>query len=180
MGSRVLVSVGAGAALGAVVLACAFLPITSGCFGHQCDFSSADFGKEDGGEGDLLPGDPSTWQTTPIAGNWVPYPHNHTVVIRPYPLIGRTITNVIVYISPNQNADAPGSNFTTAAGNLGEVAVFQGRPNDPKDPGAINVHNDTCADFFMRAVITSGPLNVFDAGADAANDAPTDADEGGN
>ncbi len=171
-------------ALGAVALASAFLPITSGCQGHQCDYSESDFGGGDSGQGRLIPTDPNTWETTPIEAEWLPYPHAHRTKLYADQLIGREIIDIRVYISPDPKPAStflpgngmfrdPNTNFTTAAGNLAVIKTFGTQ---------IWVENGTCADFYMRAVITAAPaVPVVDAGsADAPSDAPTDADEGGN
>lgn len=164
----------AAVALGTVALACAFLPITSGCQGHQCDYSEADFGLLPG-QGALVANDPNTWETNPIDGEWVPYPHAHrTKLFAPFNPQEREIVNVQIYISPDQHpGNTPNTNWSSGAGNLASIRDFGAQ---------IWVDNGTCADFFMRAVITASPIrpDAGDAGRDAANDAPTDADEGGN
>jgi hypothetical protein len=185
--SRAFVGVGAaGVALGTVALACAFLPITSGCQGHQCDYSEADFGLQPG-EGALVPNDPNTWESVPIDGTWSPYPHFHkTKFFLPFVPAAQEIVDVQVFISPDAKPwNNNNTTFTIAAGNLAELQIFppfMGN-NDPRlvDKPYVTVFNATCDNFYVRTVIKAAPRSPgADAGRDAADDAPTDADEGGN
>ena len=166
----------------AIALSFFVLESTSGCLGHQCDGSSDDFG-EGPGEGALVPNSRDIWESTPLASQWRNYPHQRTLNLHPHVFDGRTITQVFVYNSPDSQPNLitgpdgaaifppPGTNFTLASGSLAEVSLF--------GSSYVRVHNDTCADYFVRVVVEAAPLAPsVDAGTDA--DGPGDESDGGN
>jgi hypothetical protein len=151
--------------------------VTGGCFGRECE---GDFAFHGGGS--LI--DPDTYQTTAMNAPWLPYTHQRTWIIDTSLLGARPIDWVTVYVSadPEPNKvpgpnEAP-SNYTIASGNIGEI--LQARGGDCPWNGwssCITIHNDTCANFYMRAVVhASGPRPADGGAGDASTDS---APEGG-
>ena len=151
------------------------LSFVSGCQGHQCDGSLADYGNDDAGlEGEMIT--PNIWVSTPFASfdpnkqKWLTFPHGRTWVMHPVPLNGRELIRVTAYISPDQVPNQFGTNFTQASGNLAEYTILG--PN-------VFVSNATCADYYVQVSIEAAPARP-DAGTDAVADAPTDAADAGD
>jgi hypothetical protein len=127
--------------------------------------------------------DETTWESGPIDSTWLDYPGQRADFLFPNgvgsppekgPFPG-PYTNVIVYVSPNPDANGLGSNWTFASGNLGEVTVH---PPDTTPGGEtdwfVAVVNDTCAGYYLRVVVSraapdGGPPQPLDAG-DAGSD----------
>lgn len=131
-------------------------PVSStGCFGHQCDPSRAELKADDG---HLI--DADTWESNRINEPWLDYGPQHTIRIPTDKLGGRWPTQILVYVSGNPNpvGSTPQRTFTLATGNLITVQYVS--------DSAVEVRNDTCAQYYARVVIKAGdPLG--DAGADA-------------
>ena len=113
--------------------------------------------------------DATTWQTGPTVGNWVHFPGGETYRFQT-PFRGNNFS-AIAWISPDENPSLNNSNFTLAAGNVVEFENFA----DFDGYGIFWVYNATCADYWLRIVVTEP---AEDAGAvpplDASEDAPTE------
>lgn len=128
------------------------------CYGHNCDGSSVRYGINPG-EGDLLT--PNTWESNPGQGDFLPYPRQRTIFFEA-PFGDGVFATVLSYISADQNPVSVGGNDTLASGNVVETTNFPS--------GAFAVHNDTCADYFIRVVAFTGAP----PGAPTVKDAGTD------
>jgi len=79
-------------------------------------------------------------------------------------VLGNRVPELIVpYVSASQNPLAAIDNFTVGAGNIAEIS---GATN-----GAVSVKNDTCADYYLRLVVLTGPA--------APTPAPASVTDGG-
>jgi hypothetical protein len=165
-------------------------PVAStACFGDECRGDSASFGEVPAdnratrvpGKGRYL--DENTWETNPLyaseevrlaadggfveRANWLPFTRKRTLDI--FTGDDRFPSDVEVYISVGErqgfevNNGVPRmENFTLASGNLAKIIVFT--------TGRVAVVNDSCADFFLRAVVHFPPrIPGADAGADATS-----------
>jgi len=140
--------------------------------------------------------DATHWQSGPIDGNWIDYPGERSIFLFPNLVPSASgappalpgnfpgpYTNVSVYVSPNQDANAIGSNWTLGSGNIAEVSIVD--PGSSNPSGAyIAVTNASCAQYYVRVVVERAEPDASapdDAGADAGSladaslDAPTDA-----
>jgi hypothetical protein len=166
-------------------LAVATISVVS-CFPqNQCDYQYAEYCAVDAGPdapcmGQLL--SPTQWQSGPFEGNWLDFSQNKNWYmhlrdgVTGQELLG-DIINVEGYVSPEQNPNDPnasGNQFAPCAGNLCEIyGVPDGPDGGPTGGWALNVHNDSCAVYYVRVIVTTtGP---GDAGVSAASDASTDA-----
>lgn len=134
---------------------------TTGCFGHQCDPS---FARLEPSVGRLV--DENTWESGPIEGEWLDYAPQRWITIPLAQLGNRLPTSVLVYVSGNSRpvGSASQSSFALATGNLASIQWVSSE--------AIMVHNDTCAQYFARVVISVA------SPASAAADAAVAADAG--
>jgi len=155
-------------------------PLTSGCQGHQCDGDFKDMDFDDLSNPNLIPehGDPvdrDTYETGPIRSPWLPFPHQRTYTIHPRGLEKRIIDEIIPYVSPVREPVEAGDvdNFTVGSGNIAELRL---RFSD----NAIVVHNDTCADYYLRVVVHAAPETDAGAPADAADASPPIEDDAGD
>ena len=179
----------------ALILATVWASITGallavpGCYGRNCESSVASYGA-DAGQGRLI--DEDTWESSPQDGAWLPFPAAQIYFFE-IPALGDRRPQVILpYISPIADpnvvvAGRPPSNFTLAAGNLAELSGV--------GPNRFAIRNGTCADYFLRVVVSleprppraepeaiadasadAEPVDAGDAGADGASDASSDAD----
>lgn len=143
---------------------------SASCYGRNCDGDTVVYGRVPG-EGQLT--DPDTWQSTPIDGDWVPFTKQRIVFFEMRDLGDRLPETVTPTISAERNPNRDG-NWTIGAGNLAEQSGA--------GPGRIAIKNNTCADYYIRLVVTASPRPPATAPADAAaptNDASTsDADAG--
>jgi len=146
-------------------------PLTSGCQGHQCDgdFKAMDFVNPSDptltqDHGDLI--DRDTYETGPIRSPWLYFPHQRTWTINPVGLGGRTISEILPYVSPASEPVNSGNsdNFTVGSGNIAEVRL---RFED----NAVVVYNNTCADYYLRVVVHAAPES--DAGSAAGAGPPS-------
>ena len=153
-------------ASGVAITAALLAPFMPACFTRACDGDSVDFGKNPG-EGMLI--DQDTWQSSPIDGKWIPYPHKRYYHFDVGPSLGlRTPQDIRVYIAAVEQQNTDGANFAEAAGSLAEYSYIY--------PGTVSIYNNTCADYYMHVQIKVAPY--ADSGTpDAAidNDAATDA-----
>ena len=135
---------------------------------NQCQAQDVGFCSPTPGPGDvpctgrLL--DSTQWQSGPIDGTWPDFGHNKSVDMHLRDAVtGQQLTgevfNVDCYVSPVSNPVSPGQQFTKAAGNLCEYFLSR--------DGAgwiVTVKNDTCADYFVYAAVTTVQLPSADAG----------------
>ena len=150
---------------GFAIAAALVAPFLPGCFTRACDGDWVDFGKN-AGEGMLV--DQNTWQTSPIDGKWIPYPHQRTYHFDVGPTLGlRTPKDIIVYISGVETPNGFNGDFTLASGSPAELSFLY--------PGTVSVHNDTCADYYMRTEIRVAPWGDSGAPDAASDDASMDA-----
>jgi hypothetical protein len=160
-------------------LACALATVaaTPACLTRACDPSQELYGLKEG-EGRLL--DEDTWESSPLDGNWLPYPHQRTwVLFYGGYMKGRTPTSVQVFLSADERPNQSGSNFTQGGGDV--VKMY----NVTSD--SMGLVNGTCADYFVRVVVHApravAPAPALgDAGGDGAAEAGLDASpaEGGS
>ena len=150
-----------GSAAGALSLAAGLTMTGAGCLTKACDgtFVSTAELPEDAAKGGLL--DENTWQSSPIDGEWIAFPHQIRLELR-HPL-GRQPYEVLIWISAQKNP-LEASNFTLAGGD--SATVFRVLP------GNVAIQNGTCADYFVRVVLRAAP-------AARPADAVTEAGEGG-
>lgn len=148
------------AVLWSVVTAATFA--ASGCYGHNCDGASANFGQRPG-EGQLL--DADTWQTGPFDGPWLPFPKRQTYFFDLNALGADRVPALIVpYVSAQSDPLHESGNFTLAGGNLAEISGV--------DKGRMTVHNGTCADYFLHVSVMAPPR--AEGAANANDDAGSD------
>jgi len=151
-----------------------FLGASTGCYGDQCTGSAGDYGWNPG-EGRLL--DSDTWESNPQVSRWLEYSHQRSWFVHLPAFQGREISNVYVYISPDPDPNVSNppqyKQYTLASGNLAEITVnFSGTPGLVP---TVQVHNDTCADYYSRIVITAYPATP-DAGIPNTADTGTNQD----
>lgn len=145
-------------------LACALATAlaTPACLTRACDPSQEIFGLKEG-EGRLL--DEDTWESSPLDGKWLPYPHQRTwVLFYGGYMKGRTPTSVQVFLSADERPNQAGSNFTQGGGDV--VKMY----NVTSD--SMGLVNGTCADYFVRVVVKAPR---FPPPADAGADGPVEA-----
>jgi hypothetical protein len=154
-----------------------FVALTPACQDRACLGGTADYGARPG-EGNLIT--PDLWETTAAEAKWVRYPAQQVWFIHPQGMAQRHYSRITVYISPVEEPNTGGQQYTIASGNVAVVTQLG---------DMIVVHNDTCADFFFRVVAEAYPLpdagptdaandgevGTSDAVHDGAADAPTDA-----
>lgn len=152
-----------------------------GCFGRECEGDWVDFwGEFDGVRASMI--DANTFQTSPVEGRWLPFPHRRSFVIWFDKILATNekmlgcarVDWVQLYVSADPVPTA--TNYAIAAGNVGQVFTLE---NDSHR--AVGVHNATCADFYLRVVIHATPLGAdtadekcrqFATQPDASTDAP--------
>lgn len=145
-----------------------FVGATASCLTDACADSEVKFGATPG-EGSLV--DENTWQSTPLDGQWIPYPHHRTYVFNfGGKFRGRRPSAAYVYISANDKPNDFGSNFTLAGGDTATIGLL--------NEDGMYLRNNTCADYYVRVLVEMEPVKASpDAGAsDAAGDtdAPSD------
>lgn len=176
-------------------VATATIVAVQGCYGNNCGGGISSYGRGPG-EGRML--DENTWESSPEDGVWLGFPGDHLYFFEVPQLGDRKPMVILPYISPVKNPNVadpsrPPSNFTLGGGNLSEISGI--------DKNRFNIHNGTCADYFLRVVVMVEPRPPqppapVDAGADASdaavnedaaadaatdapsNDAATDAEAG--
>lgn len=143
------------------VLLGAMLALEAGCYDRNvCDGGgAADWGLNPE-EGQLISGD--VWETTPQVSRWLPFPRRRVWLLHPKGLEGRGYARVNVYVSADPDPNVIGTQYTTGAGNLGQIRVAG---------DLILVINETCEDYFVRVVVEAYP-GAPDAGALAPPPAP--------
>ena len=132
-------------ALWAIVMAA--VSFGAGCYGRNCDGDTLIFGRNPG-EGRLINAD--TWESGPIDGVWLAFPHQRVWVFDLHELgLDRTPDVPIAYVSAERDPLHENTNFTIGAGNIVEQSGA--------DRGRITMKNGTCADYYLRVVVTATP-----------------------
>ena len=150
------------------VPALAILPLaatTTACFGRECDAVVSTTQPLDGY---LI--DEDTWESNPMSGDWMEFGGQQYWTIPLGKLGYREPDWIVGYISSQQKhivLDANGNKivrtFTTAGGNVFELSNVNNL--------SITVHNNTCAQYFLRVVIHARPSKPsLDAGTDSSTD----------
>lgn len=138
------------------------------CLTDACKDSYATYGRAPG-QGSLV--DPNTWQSTPIEGEWVAFPHQARVEF--FHSLGRRPYEVLVWVSAEKTPLAA-SNFTLAGGDT--ATVFKVLPD------VVSLTNGTCADYYVRVLLRAAPAppdDVRDASTSEAGDGDGGTSEGG-
>jgi hypothetical protein len=174
------ITVGALATAGVIA---AFAPTTA-CTNHQCDAPLAATVIDGGGGPDdagVVSGDPNAWESSPAYGPWLSFPAQITYQFRmPPAFAGRAVENTSAYLSVAPDQTDPGAVWVTGSGNAAEFYLLPAGPGDSNQAPTIVLFNDTCAQYWVRVVITFAPADAAapsDTGTDAADDgAASDAD----
>lgn len=136
--------------------------LVPGCFTANCEGSVESYGRKEN-EGRLI--DENTWESTPVDGEWLYFPHQRfwDFDLR---LLGEREPSVIIpYVSANPRPILTNDTFVVGAGNIVEITAAT--------KGRVVLKNGTCADYYVRLVVQSSPRPaVLDAGS-AAPDATT-------
>jgi hypothetical protein len=152
-------------AVGAVAIAwVTALPIAApaflaaGCAGDDCDSDTQTWGSCS--QGEKAGGDPNTWESGPVSG--APYLNFHgerTWVLDPTPWMGsRQPIGFQAYLAFNPLPDVDGGDgFAQPAGNLVEYTLLPS--------GKVQVLNDTCAQYYLRVVLTYAAVDGGASGA---------------
>jgi hypothetical protein len=169
---RGLVAVALAGSLSLPVLAAPALPVAlagSGCTGSDCGGDTQSWGSCT--QGERL--DENTWESGPVTGAaYLDFRGERTWVLDPSLWMGsREPIGFEAYLSldPQPNADG-GEGFALPAGNLAEFTAAQvgGR-------WQVSVLNDTCAQYYLRVVLTYA---ATDAGAAASGACEATGDGG--
>jgi hypothetical protein len=168
------------AASGAGTLALLFAASGPACLEQgRCEFNSREMctSSPDGAvepcRGHLI--DDRTWELVPMQGeDWVEFPAQRNWII---PLrdvkTGQRLEGKVVEVNTWIATEKSPFWQTTSGGNLSEYGVQYG-----PDVTRLQVHNDTCAPYYLRVLVrTTGPAPK-DGGVDGATDAAADAAEG--
>jgi hypothetical protein len=134
-------------ATGVVLVSAAAAP--TGCAGNDCQADTQTFPKC-GGE--RIGTD--VWESGPITGTYLDFHGERTWVFNPSGWMGNRepyLVNAYESLDPNVPADGGGS-FAEPAGNLGEVI-----PVKVGDGWQVQLLNDTCAQYYLRVVLTYAP-----------------------
>jgi hypothetical protein len=152
-------------------------PQALGCTTHQCDPYTATF---IGGEVLQTSGGVFYYETSPLAdasAPWVNFSANETLVVE-YPpgvqkqLEGLTYVDIspAVGVSDSPNDDA--SNFITGGGQIGLIHDI----SEPTNTG-FTIMNTSCANYYVRVVVTYAAVESDAGEAGDAAAGPTDAAE---
>jgi hypothetical protein len=121
--------------------------------------------------------DAHTWESSQPGEDWLPFDGERRwhLSLRDG-ATGRTLEgrpfDVQVYVSTTPRPEDGGGTFALAAGNLAVVHVWcTGQDALCTGPVAsdplVDVLNDTCAAYYMKAIVRSEPSATIDAGATA-------------
>jgi hypothetical protein len=126
--------------------------------------------------------DGHVWESSAIRAPWIAFPAQRAYqFLVPFPRNTRP-TSIEAYVSVTEMADD--DQWVNAAGNLAEVSYVT---RAESDLGFwVKVHNDTCANYYLRVVVRgevfdsdAGDAGAPDAGADVPSDASADAGNDG-
>lgn len=140
-------------------------------------------------DGDLV--DENTWESAPVDGTWLHYPALALVNFEIPKFANREVGVITAYLSGSPTP-LIGNNFAEATGNLAEfsniVTVCGTGPDALESVRRIWLQNGTCAEYYVRVVVTAGPADggvpdpcvpdAGDGGADPDADLDVDADAG--
>ncbi len=146
--------------------------LASGCYGRNCEGITTFYGRIPG-EGRLLT--PDTWESSPVDGTWLDFPQQRAWIFDLQALGDREPQIIIPYVSAQQSPLAEDGNFTIAGGNLAEISAAR--------RGAVIIKNGTCADYYLRLVVTTAPRTPnasFPAGPSPEAGADAAGADGGN
>jgi hypothetical protein len=135
-----------------------------GCYGRNCEGGIEPFGT-DPGQGRMI--DENTWESSPMEGEWLPYPKQRFYTINIPGLNGRTPQVVLPYLSAAPNPRKTGANWTLGSGNL--TLMVNASPNH------IDIINDSCSDYYLRLVVIASPFPSGDASIATPTTAEGDA-----
>jgi len=128
---------------------------TGGCAGDDCDSDTATWGSCT--QGERL--DATHWESTPYSGQpWLNFHGERTWTFDPTPWMGSRppfLVDVELSFLPLPNTDG-GGGWAPSAGNLSEIAVLPS--------GLVQVTNDTCAQYYVRVVLTYAAVDAGAAG----------------
>jgi hypothetical protein len=137
----------------------------TGCAGDDCAGTSASWGSCTQGERV----DDYTWESGPVDGTYLDFHGGNNWLLDPSAAMGkRAPVGFSAFLSLDPNPYAPNaSGFAPSAGNLTEF-------HPAANPWQVNVLNDTCAQYYLRVVLTyaetgAGPgscVAPVDAGGD--------------
>ena len=107
------------------------------------------------------------WESTSFVGSWLTYGHAMTIHVHPVDaMTGEHITGAIdhfeAFVSPTQRPNDPGNQSAPCAGNLCE---WNFQP-DPNGDFVFDVHNDTCAEYFVYIHVWTQPGSPVDGGSE--------------
>jgi hypothetical protein len=165
---RKIVTVGCAAL--SIAGAVAALAPTPACTTHQCDPPTPLNVPEDVGRtaGQV---DPNTWESSPLDAPWLNCPGMMTYALHMPQFAGREVLLITPYLAVGGDPVSSNGVFVPAAGNATEF-VLQTDAGVPFDPPIINVLNDSCAQYWLRVVVTFAAVSASDGGADSESDAP--------
>jgi hypothetical protein len=152
--------------VGSLALPVALPASETGCAGDDCDSDTATWGSCT--QGDRI--DADTWESGPVSGQaYLNFHGERTWILDPSPWMGsREPVGFQAYLSLTAlpNVDG-GGGFTQSAGNLAEITPVQ-----VGGVWKVEVLNDTCAQYYLRVVLTYAALdgsaeNAGACGADA-------------
>ncbi len=118
----------------------------AGCYGRNCEGDAIAFGGVDG-EGHMI--DVDTWESTAIDADWIPFFKQRAIFFEMRGLGDRQPAVIVPYISAEKNPVREGGNWTIGSGNLAE--------HSGSAPGRITIKNNTCADYYIRLVVSTSP-----------------------
>jgi hypothetical protein len=147
---------------------------TTACTTHQCDPPPEIdvFDSDDGGSGPI---DPNTWESNPLESPWLNFHGMQTYTFHlPPEFAGRRIALTQPYVSVADDPVGEASPWVAISGNATEWFLQPGPNGAPSDPPVISVLNDTCAQYWLRVVVTFAAVNDTDGGTEAAVEAGRD------
>jgi len=152
----------AGVGLATLVVA---LGVPGACTGNDCAGDDQSWGSCS--QGDKI--DDNTWESAPVASKYLDFHGGRTWLFDPSPWMGkRTPVGFQAFVSLDPDPYASGgSGFAQSAGNLAEFLPAS-------NPWQVNVENATCAQYYLRVVLTyaatGGAAGTCSSSADAATD----------
>jgi hypothetical protein len=147
---------------GSLVLPVAVAPTVflsqAGCAGNDCDADTQTWGSCT--QGELAGGDPNTWESGPICGQYLDFHGERTWTFDPSPWMGsRMPITISGSLSFDASPCAEGGQFAPPAGNLTEIMPIQ-----VGNKWKFTVLNDTCAQYYLRVVATYADVDAGAAG----------------
>jgi hypothetical protein len=144
----------------AVVALAAWGVLAQGCTVNSCVGSKIVFERA---PGELIEGG-RAWETSPVEGPWLAFPPQRSYELYvPFPR-KVAVTEASAYVSVAEVANA--DQWVAASGNLAEFS--QVGWDDGRNALKVIVHNDTCANYYVRLVLRTEEVSVeavVDAGA---------------